>query len=65
MKHTKVLFFLSYFVLTNAIDYKLTEGVLELDNENFNTAIAENKFLFVEFCKQICYCCYFVFNFFF
>jgi hypothetical protein len=45
------LFFSICFV-ANAIDYQPEEGVLELDEENFDDAVAANKILLVEFCKN-------------
>ena len=47
------LLILSLCLVTNGIDYKPEEGVLELNDENFDAAVTENKILMVEFCKNI------------
>ena len=41
------------YKFTNAIDYKPEEGIVELTDATFDAAIAENKFILVEFCKLI------------
>ena len=48
---TLAILFLGICSVAFAADIKEEEGVLVLTTDNFEKAVADNKFILVEFCK--------------
>jgi hypothetical protein len=47
----KFLLLLAFAVLVRTDDIKKDQGVLVLEKDTFQSAITDNKFILVEFCK--------------
>lgn len=51
MKFLSVIFLIYALNNAGASDIKAEEGVLVLTSDNFQSAISDNEFILVEFCK--------------
>ena len=59
MRHFLII--CSLLTIVNGVNYKPEDGVLELNDNTFDDAIAKNKFILVEFCKITFFIFFFLF----